>query len=129
VGVGLRLTHSINRNWALQTQIGLLGNRDGEETSSNSLGSQNYQFRSGYQVRIGALHRNKVSFVIMWRVLDYDVELRPLEQPWTPVRSSGSAHLLALGVMLHGKTGTIASLGSIVCMGFLTAVGNLAATS
>jgi hypothetical protein len=129
LGLGPRLTHSFNRNWALQAQVAILGNRDGEEEAGNSLGSEIYRFKGGHQARIGLLHRNKVSAVALWRVLKYDAQLRPIEQPWAPVHKIGKAHLFCLGVMLHGKTGTYASLGSFLCMGLLTAVGSIATSS
>ena len=128
LGLGPRLTYSLDRNWALQGQVGLLGGRGGTEESSNSLGSEDYDFKGGHQARIGVLYRNKVSVVAMWRVLDYQAELRSYRNPQAPDRSKGKAHLFCLGVMLHGRIGTYASLGSCVVMCVATALGSLASS-
>lgn len=129
LGFGLRTSYCISKDWALQAQVGLLGSRKGEEESSNSLGSQRYYFKGGVQARIGLLHRNRVSVVALWRELEYDAELYPIENSWPPVSGSGKAHLFCLGVMLHGKIGIYASLGSFLCMAILTALGSVAEMS
>jgi hypothetical protein len=119
LGFGPRMRYSIGRDWALQAQAGLVGESWDSEGAytSNSLGSVRYQFKGGRQVRAGLLYQGLLSFNVLWRMRDYEANLHSVEGPWS--HQEGTANLLSAGIMLHGKPGAYASLGSLLCMGVL----------
>lgn len=131
LGFGPRLTWYADETWAVQAQAGLLAGRGGSEESANHLGSERYSFKDGRQMRFGLLYRSKVSAVLMARTLRYEAELLPMQSPGQPFQPRlyrrDTAHLLCVGVMVHGRVGTYAALGSLLCMGVLTVLGSLAA--